>query len=430
MKRLPAALRRLPFVAVLGAALVFVACSGSTIGSTGIAPTGGPSPTATPVIPGGDYAFVRDGDLWARTGASIAHAVTFLHVPATGTAWGLPVWSPDRTKLAFVLFSPPVAPGQPPNAPGLGAGTVLIVNLTTGKITSLHGSANGYQVPLSGRHVAWKDNSTLLFTEAGTVQEASLGQTVSFTALAGPKEVWEIAVHSNTLFYTTVTGITPDGSGTAELHRFDLSNKGTDTKLATLGPVTLPSPPATCGILCPPDTATPYVPYAWDVSGDGSQIAYQQANATSSATPTTAAGPTPTQPPSTAQFVLAHGDGSQTQPIFQNIATPADPLDLAFAPDGQHIALAPAGAGTAFASPWVQGLAPQPSAPLAIQPPPGAGNQVTLSGPLTWSSDSHVFSLVLHAIPAQRTTQVYTFTATGQSALTEVNAGDFAWAGA
>src|SRR5215472_6057868 len=101
MKRFQAVPHRLPLVALLGVLLVFAACNGSSSGSTGKAPTGGPSPTATPAIPGGDYAFVRNGDMWARVGASVAHAVTFLHLSANGATWGTPVWSPDRTMLAF-----------------------------------------------------------------------------------------------------------------------------------------------------------------------------------------------------------------------------------------------------------------------------------------------------------------------------------------
>jgi hypothetical protein len=444
---------------------LLAACSlpfGSTT-SGAPAPTAAANTTPTPTVPAGAYAFVRNGDIWARTGAGPAHQVTFLHLYSPSATWGQIAWSPDQTMLAFILrvqATPPgtsIAPGAPDGSPGQGSGTVFIVNVNYGSIVVLNGSTAHLTASLTGRHLAWMSPTTLLVSTGGTIKTVTLGQTSPATptpspsptigTLSGPQNVWEIAVRGTTLWYSTIADLNNKGTGLAQLHRLSLQGNGSDTTVATFGPATLPA--ELCGgFVCPPDTSTPYVPYAWDVSKDGSQIVYQAATGTPNATPTptakpsgtaTAAPQTPTTPapspsptPTPASAVphifAAAADGSHAQPLFTSVPATSATLSLGFAPDGTKAVLALTAPGQANYGPFLQAIAPNSSV-TTLPLPAGAGPLDSAGGIITWSPDGQGFSLTVATTGAAPSTPyIATFLLDGQSAAMETNATDPAWA--
>jgi hypothetical protein len=428
-------MRRVSALAAPVLALLFL-LAGCDLGGQSATSSTATTTTATatplPTLPVGDYAFLRDGDIWARTGGSVPHAITQLHLSATGAMWGPIVWSPDHSTLAIVLYAPPLAPGYSSPDPRQNAGSLFTVDTATGKLSLIAGS-----VPLLGQHAAWYVDSSntahLLFTSGGKVFEVQPGASNATPApLSGPTNVWEIVVRGTTLFYSTLQHLTSIGTGTAELHAFDLVAKH-DRLVATLGPAALPTLP--CGIICLPETSTPAVPYAWSVNNDGTVIAYQTGasapHPTPTATPkptgtTTPAAPTTTPPPTSAPHFFVLTSASATpQPIFTNLtplAQSAETFRLAVAPNGQNVALA---ANIAISTPY---------GPYVAATTPGAtAHDDALSGMLatgtpSWSPDSQGFSV--DAIPTAsgpQTPNVETFLLNGQSALQEANADALVW---
>jgi len=76
-------------LAVVALAGCAVPGQGQSAGTSSSSAPATPTPTALPTLPSGDYAFIRDGDIWARTGGAAPHAITQLHLSAAGAAWGL-----------------------------------------------------------------------------------------------------------------------------------------------------------------------------------------------------------------------------------------------------------------------------------------------------------------------------------------------------
>jgi hypothetical protein len=409
-------------LALAGCALPGQGQSAGTSSSSSAPAT--PVPTALPTLPIGDYAFLRDGDIWARTGGSVAHAITQLHLSAAGATWGPLVWSQDHSMLAFVLNAPPLAPGFTKGNPVQSTGSLFTVAVATGNLTLITGD-----VPLLGQHVAWYTDSSntlhLLFTRAGVVEQVQPGGTaITPQPLTGPQSVWEIAVRGTTLFYSTIQRINAAGTGTAELHAFDLSAKK-DRLIASLGAATLP--PSLCsGLLCLPDTTTPYVPYAWSVNADGSVIAYQAANA-AQPVPTlkhlkATATPAPAIP---YHFYLLSGGKTTPQPIFTGLTAlaPAEAVfRLAVAPNGQYVTLALAQPIDAPYGPFLQAT----TAGSASQDLATTGTLA--SGTPSWSPTSQGFSLTtIPAATGVQTPTSQTYLLNGQSAPQEVNATALVW---
>ncbi len=419
----------LALVALAGCAVPGLGQSaGTSSNSTAPAP---PPPTALPTLPSGDYAFIRNGDIWARTGGAPPHAITQLHLSATGATWGPLIWSPDHTLLAFVLRAPPLAPGYPPLVPATTAvqpaqytGSLFTVALADGKLSLIAGD-----VPLLGQHVAWYTDSAnaqhLVFTHAGTVAQVQPGGTTTTPeSIAGLQSVWEIAARGTTLFYSTIQRINSSGTGTAELHAIDLTTQK-DRLIASLGAAT--PPPSLCnGVLCLPDTTTPYVPYPWSVSSDGSVIAYQTASALATPHPAPKATATATPAPTTPyHFYLLSGGSTTPEPIFTGLTALAAAeanFRLAVAPNGQYVALALAQPIDAPYGPFLQAT----TAGSAAQ---DLATQGTLaSGTPAWSPTSQGFSLT--AIPAAsgvQTPAIQTYLTSGVSAPQEQNATALVW---
>lgn len=420
--------------------LLLAGCDALGTSTSSALPTATAVMSPTPTLPTGDYAFIRDGDIWAHTGGAPAHALTQLHLSSVGATWGSIVWSPDHTTLAFVLNAPPFAPGYSANNPAQSTGTLFTLNVAAGTLTLA--DSNHGRVPLLGQHVAWARNSdgsnTLFYTNSGTIYQLHTG---TVTPLAGPANVWELAVRGTTLFYSTIAHLNAtSGTGTAELHRFDFASHK-DALIAKLGPATLPC--LIKGLVCQPDTSTPAVPYTWSVSGDGSLVAYQTvvtANTPPAPTPTPVRvpSPTPTQaaalsavipattpPPNYPnRFFVAQGDGSKPQQIFAfGVPTLPNALALALSPNGQNVALALATPGDTPIGPFLQ-----PVAGGTVQS--FAGNLATVRyvGIPSWSPDSAGFTLTAYPLATRTPTpNLITFLPNGQTATLEQNGAQLVW---
>lgn len=330
------------------------------------------TPTATPSPPAGTYAFARGSQIWVKQGDIPPFALADLNLGQVSATWGQFSWSPGQNALAFVLRAPPFAPGDPSATPEQGTGALYILDLRSRALTQIRDSDSPISVPLLGRHLAWQTADTLLFTQRGVVYRVSLKAETTVTQVPGPRFAWEIAVRGTTLFYSSIPQLTTLGVGTALLIRRDLTDlgvPGNELIAATFGPAS--APPQTCGFVCPADPTTPYVPYAWDVSADGTQIVYQSTvpvvrappaptptatlptpsptkspPATPGTTPTPTLTPTPSATPSpqptpidatTAPYYLRVKDGAP-QPLTRLTAHPTLPV-LTFAPNGMALAL-------------------------------------------------------------------------------------------
>jgi hypothetical protein len=409
-------------------AALFALLAGCSQSSSATTPTPipGPTSTATPALPVGDYAFVRNGDLWAHQGAAPAHQITQLHLSAVAVTWGSLIWSPDHTQLAFALLAPPLAPGFVAANPAQSAGTVFLVNVADGTLRQISGSPN--TTPLSGQHIAWYQPAggaaEMLFTHGGQIEMVQAGTGIA-TPLVGPQHVWEIVVRGTKLWYSTVTSITASGAGVAQLRVYDLAAQ-TDALVATLGPVTLPA--ELCGgVICPPDATTPAVPYPWSVNQDGTQIIYEtlavpapsvQPTPLPSATIAPSATSTPKPVPGHAvpTLILASGTGVMPRVIFTQPAPAAGTFQAAIAPDGQHAVQ------IANGTLQIAALPGNMSVPLTL---PG-GLQV--SGVPSWSPDSQSVTLTATATGAGAATpEAIAFLTTGGFGVLEINATNVVW---
>lgn len=420
-------MRYLRFFAISLIAVLLAACADTSETTT----TDATTPTTNALaIPTGNYAFVRDGDLWARTGHGVAHPLTTLSLSPSFADWGQIAWSPDQSEIAFVLHAPPFAPGVDSLVPSQVIGSLLILRSDSGLFQSLGAVRDSIAIPVEGRHIAWVDQQNILYTQGGRVQRISLSNPITTGTITGPQNVWEIVLRGDSLWYSTVRDVSATGAGTAELRRYDLTKK-TDQLVATLGPVTLPA--AQCGgIVCPPDLTTPVVPYAWDVSPDGTRVAFQQVgeappafDPTATSTPTSVDTTTPAS--KTLNVILANADGTAPRQLFRGITSPTEVASLAFAPDGQQIALSLAVPANLPYGPFVQSLKTG-QVQTARVPSSALTTAVSLSGDITWSRDSHAFSLTMREAVSPSTPDVVNFI-DGQGVVVERNADTFVWAG-
>jgi len=421
-------LRLVKALAVLGLGTVLLAgCSQSTVVTATPTSASSIQPTATPTIAGGTYVFIRNGNLWLRTGFSRAHSFTTLNLPDNIGTWGSFSWSPDHTRFAFALRANPIAPGDGNSSSVQGTGTLYIGDVSTGAIRGLAGSTLAVKIPLQGQHTAWIDNNNLLITQNGTVQKLNLGQgpgligsNATISAVTGPRTVWDIAYHNDTLFYSTVANLQSNGTGTAELHSFTLTaSPPIDKVIATLGSVTLLA--TDCGgFICPFDTSTPFVPFAWAISANGKQVTYQTGTLPGNKDATAIAGSN--------LFYTTQVDRSQpATTIFTSVPQPTAQVSLTFAPNGQQIVLALVHPAQTLFGPYIQIIGNSAVRQLAV--PDTFVNKVVLGGPVSWSPDGLGVSITAQPIDSTTTKPTsLTFTLTGQSAITETNALQLSWA--
>ncbi len=457
-------------VGLLAGVLVLLAACAPFGATTAPVPTAAPSQTTTPlpVPPAGDYAYVWGGNIWLHLGFSPAVQVTTLGLSDTVATWGPLVWSPGHARIAFVLRDPPLAQGDPSVTPAQGTGSLYILDVASHALVPVRNGSAPVLVPLLGRHLAWIDDQTLLYTSAGAVYQLTLNAQPTITPVSGPQSTWEIAVRGDTLYYSAVPDALASGTGTAELDRLTLSS-GATTRIATLGPVTLPT--TSCpGFVCPADLATPYIPYGWDVSAQGTTIVYQ-----STAPAATAPSPQPTATATTTPAATPVATATVPTPVATAVATTTvpTPVATAVAPTAVPTSAAPAMstgslfviagdaapralplAGMTLPNPATLALAPDGAALVATSLPTrlapdsvsaapilislqGAAPRVFVNGPagvidgeVSWAPDGSAFTLLDQALANAVTSTsaiTYPVNSTAPPYVMLVNAITFTW---
>ncbi len=233
------------------------AATATATAASGPAPTATPAPAPPHVFAWYQYDSHATPQLWASVnGGSPAQITHVAPPPADGcdteVAWGLPVFSPDLSKIVTALGSYGCGDGDL-------EGPVSVVSASGGSISAVPGSHN---VRLTERSAGWLDASDIWFVSAGNIYTYHLGAG-SASQLPGVSNAVEAAVRGSTLFRDSVdTSSTSSWSYT--LHRYDL---GVHSALA--GSVSLGAW-GTCAC-SPGDLHTP----GWDASPDGAHIVYQ-----------------------------------------------------------------------------------------------------------------------------------------------------------
>jgi hypothetical protein len=189
------------------------------------------------------------------------------------------------------------------------------------KVPLVHPVTNA-QADQPQRLFAWADSHTLIiFTGASSPVQAYDVTTNTLTTLSGTDGAIEGVVRCSTLFYMTYTGISVPGSPVVPelLHRYDL---------ASHAPIGAPITIGTSGTWGGAEGQIFYG--GWDVSADGTHIAYQ-----SLATTETGGGTGMTQ---SSHWYSANADGSSAVSILPSL-TSNDPAYLAISPDGSQLAV-------------------------------------------------------------------------------------------
>lgn len=370
----PHARRHLIASLALAALLALAGCSSSA--STSGGPTATTAhPTATP-LPPQTLAWVQDDSsgnpqVWATIAGAAPRQISHNDgsVVCGEVAFGPPVFSPDATHVAVV--------GGVGCGDGQSHGPVFVVDVATGALT---------QVPdadslTDTRSLTWLDNTTLLINGAATY---TLG-AASATNLPGSPGGIEAVVRGSTLFYLA-SGGTPGSALTAAIHRYSL------TSHSDLG-----SPISLGGFDLPTDSSPGDFHFqGWDVSPDGSHVAYQV---------TTAAAVTDSNPAGIggSRVYYANADGSGASQILQYMTTNSM-IDLRFSPDGSQVAVT----GAEPAPDIISGCVASPgtrSDPCFHSYSLPAG-YASFAYPV-WSSDGHTFIV---AVAGPSVTALYRFT--------------------
>ncbi len=419
--------RRLPL-----AYLVIVPIVILSVFFAGCSLPGGASQTATPAatassatpfpLPASSYAFVRFNNLWIRKGTALETQFTQYNLANGAAKWGNPVWSPDLIHIAYTLQTPRLAPGNTNGYSYQQTGTLFIGNTQTFGIHEYNTAGQSIVIPLQGRHIAWVNNTTMLYTENGNIFEISPETDTGSVLMVGPTNVWEIATDGINVYYSTIAHIGVNGVGIAELRKFSLSNPLQTSLVALLGPASLA--PLPCGsLLCPFDEYTFYSPYAWSLSADGTAIAYQSGYAPGTTIQQVLQNKHTVALADTVIY-LQNTSSKQALKIFANAQIPNVPLNLAISPTDTSVALALADNSESFA-PYIQPLATNsfPSAYSLTLP-----NQLQVSyalfGPIAWSPDGSVVTFQDAQVNQQN---IVGFTAQQTSTIIAYNAKYFAW---
>ncbi len=386
--------------------------------------TATPSAIAAPFpLSANSYAFVRFNNIWIRSGSSLETQFTQYNLPTGSAQWGNPVWSPDLVHLAYTMQTPRLAPGNTNGYSYQQTGTLFIGNTQTFGVHEYNTAGQKIVIPLQGRHIVWVNNTTMLYTENGNIFEMSPETDTGSMLVVGPTNVWEIATDGINVYYSTIAYIGVNGVGVAELRKFSLSNPLRTSLVAWLGPATLA--PLPCGsLLCPFDEYTFYSPYAWSLSADGTEIAYQSSYAPG-ITIQQVLQTKQTAALASSAIYLQNTSSKQAQKIFTNVQIPNVPVDVSISPMSTAVALALADNSESF-TPYYQPISAglhTPAISLALT------NQLqvsyALSGPIAWSPDGAIVSFQESQINQQN---IAAFATQQTSAIIAFNAENFVWA--
>ncbi|HLY32069.1 MAG TPA: hypothetical protein VKQ36_13645, partial [Ktedonobacterales bacterium] len=199
---------------------------------------------------------------------------------------------------------------------GVLSGTVSIVDVASGAVTTVPGSAPATTIRLTQRSDGWINNSTIWFISFSGLFTYSLGagSTTMVTTLHNPEDA---VLRGSTLFWSTFTS-GGAGGGSFVLHRYDMSSHtdlGTTISLGTVG-----------ACACSPGD---YLLPGWDASPDGSHVAYQLVTPASGSSGGIAS----------AQFFYANADGSGASQIAHVVST-SHLATLQISPNGRLVSIA------------------------------------------------------------------------------------------
>lgn len=331
---------------------VLLACSiGSETGGTTTTTTG--SGTTTPTGPSCATHATTTAEAWVvgqqvvgsiggSAAGALSHFVYPLGLPNEQDSGNLAVhpgniaWAPDAHHLAVDIYQP-----IPDSTPGTYP---YVVDTSTHAVT---------KVPLPGdatndglRNLTWADNQTLLILTGDTPGKVdnsappSTGAVYSYniatnavTTLPGISHVaTDGVVRCSTLFYMELTGFAGLGMdsnganeyrGSAKLHRYNLT---THTEIGS---------PLTFSDTFNADGSFGfYMVPGWDVSRDGTHIAYQHMAVHLSTGPN--------DPSTSSTFVAANPDGSSATPIFGGgnpVVTHYSTVPVSISPNGSLVAI-------------------------------------------------------------------------------------------
>lgn len=219
----------------------------------------------------GTYAFVRSGQIYLAGPSGTPRQLTaFASADHDPTHWGPLVWAPDNHHLAVAVGSPLV----PHDRLGGAAGVLYVIDTRSGVAQTIAPERGASGIAVGPSAYAWRDAKTLLFAAAGHVYTYSMsaGTTALVPGLVGGAV--EIAVRAGAVYYSSAA--VPDGPLLAlpiTLRRHDLAT-GHDAALAELG--TGRFEVTGCDAVgCEAAMGVPSAVPAWDVSTDGSAMAYQ-----------------------------------------------------------------------------------------------------------------------------------------------------------
>jgi hypothetical protein len=308
------------WVRLLPAVLLLLACGTTgTIGGT--SPTATTRPTATPAGPP-PHAFAWTQydahsipQIWASVNGAAPVQVTHLPPPppsdigcGTSVVWSPPVFSPDLRHIV-------AGTGSSNCGDGPLSGPLDVIDVASGAVTPVPG---GDQVRTTQRSAGWIDNSTIYWANASGLQTYTLGAG-SASALPGTYAAEEVVLRGSTLFYLHLEGLVGASlTWTESLHRYDIA---THTAIGT--PIAL-GQYRMCA--CSPGD---YHTAGWDVSPDGTHIAYQFM------VPLTGVE----KGLASSQIMYANADGSGATHIAQTLDA-TDVVRIQFAPNGRLIAIA------------------------------------------------------------------------------------------
>ena len=309
--------RRLFFCLLFVIVLALSACAGTstTVGSTtpgaGAATAtatsgGGSSPTATtpPTAPPHAFAwFQLDSkkvpQIWASLSGAVPKQIT--HVAPDNAAcldqvaWSPPVFSPDLTHIVASLGSYECGDGDM-------NGPLSIITASSGAIVAVPGNSSGSNfIRITQRAAGWVNNSTIWYINYAGLYTYSLGAaSTTFVSSLGGAHPEEAALRGSTLFFSYENPGFGNNPSNQFLARFDMNSSSVLPGHISLG--------TAAGCACSPgDFRTP----GWDVTADGSHVAYQVVSPGSSTT----------QRVNSSKFYFANADGSGASQIAGYVST-------------------------------------------------------------------------------------------------------------
>jgi hypothetical protein len=202
--------------------------------------------------------------IWASLNGGVPAQIT--HVPSDHAAcddqvaWSPPVFSPDLTHIVASLGSFNCGDGDM-------EGPLSIVTVSSGTVAAVPGSSGSNSIRITQRSAGWIDNSTIWYINFNGLSTYTLGGgSTSLVSSLGGVHPEEAALRGSTLFYESGSY-----SGSQTVRRFDMSSHTILPGTISLG--------TTGSCACSPgDFRTP----GWDVSPDGSHIAFEVVTPSSS----------------------------------------------------------------------------------------------------------------------------------------------------